>query len=125
MRTPRVPRILLFLCRTRPTGYGDRKMAGPPRKQDRGPIFRLERRNEQTSSLSCERMRNIRDTLQRALSACETCLLLAMKCAKGSLADLLGCMKRRPLHPKKQTFCEAAELVSYVPQADIFLGSSA
>src|SRR6188472_3301136 len=78
---------------------GDRKMAGPRRKQDRGPIFRLELRKEQTSSLSCERMRNIRDTLQRALSACETRLLLAMKCAKGSLADLLGSMKRRPLHP--------------------------
>jgi len=32
MRTPRVPRILLFLCRTRPTGYW-RSEDGKPASQ--------------------------------------------------------------------------------------------
>jgi hypothetical protein len=36
-----------------------------------------------------------------------------------SLADVPGLMKKHPLYPRKQTFCEVAEIVSYVPIADI------
>jgi hypothetical protein len=37
----------------------------------------------------------------------------------GSLADMLGCMKESPFYHSKQTFYGAAEIVSFVPQADI------
>jgi hypothetical protein len=32
-----------------------------------------------------------------------------------SLADMSGCVKKRPLYPRKQTFREATKLVRHVP----------
>jgi hypothetical protein len=36
----------------------------------------------------------------------------------GSLADVSGCMRESLLYPRKQTFCESAELVHHVPKPD-------
>src|SRR5262249_5420171 len=78
-------------------------------------------------SQACWACRRMPQRGQATLAACGSALQRSIFLSEslvyvrfGSLADMLGCAKKRPLYPSKQTLLGVGIEVRYVPEADIF-----